>query len=243
MFGIHLIFIIHSKLFFICFRKHCASVAKFHKQILKKFNKSTYFYYIIVSKLIISVQKSIYKTFFFRLISLKLVDNGSYMFNLARLLTSAATNKCWRQLQIQHLFPVRSKCRDVDVPQPGLGKQYRRIVHYKDEYTVEPLETTHLAGRDPVSGRVVAKGIGGGIKHKFRWIKWIRDGPTDGTAQEERVIEILDDPCRTAKIALVAVGDEIKYILATENMKCGDILKTSRFIPRIPGKLVKYNFS
>lgn len=35
-------------------------------------------------------------------------------------------------------------------------------------------------------------------------------------------------------MALVAVGDELKYILATENMKPGDLLKTSRFIPRIP---------
>ena len=33
---------------------------------------------------------------------------------------------------------------------------------------------------------------------------------------------------------MVAVGDELKYILATENMKIGDLLKTSRFIPRIP---------
>lgn len=35
-------------------------------------------------------------------------------------------------------------------------------------------------------------------------------------------------------MALVAVGDELKYILATENMKAGDLLKTSRLIPRIP---------
>lgn len=33
---------------------------------------------------------------------------------------------------------------------------------------------------------------------------------------------------------MVAVGDKLKYILATENMKAGDLIKTSRFIPRIP---------
>ena len=47
-------------------------------------------------------------------------------------------------------------------------RQYRRIVHYPEDgkYTVKPLDNTHLAGRDPVTGRVVAKGIGGGIKFK-----------------------------------------------------------------------------
>lgn len=38
-------------------------------------------------------------------------------------------------------------------------------------------------------GRVVAKGIGGGIKHKYHWINWIRDGPTEGPPQEEKVIQ------------------------------------------------------
>lgn len=47
-------------------------------------------------------------------------------------------------------------------------------------------------------------------------------------------MDIIFDGCRTAKVALVAVGDDVKYILATENMKAGDIIKTSRFIPRIP---------
>uniref|UniRef100_A0A1B0G4N6 39S ribosomal protein L2, mitochondrial n=1 Tax=Glossina morsitans morsitans TaxID=37546 RepID=A0A1B0G4N6_GLOMM len=129
---------------------------------------------------------------------------------------------------------VRSKTKEVEKPKPGLGIQYRRIVHFKDKYTIEPLKITHLAGRDPVTGRVVAKGIGGGIKQKYHWIKWERDGPTEGAPQEERVIQIMDDGCRTAKIALVGVGDELKYILATENMKAGDLIRTSKFIPRIP---------
>ncbi|VVC96981.1 unnamed protein product [Leptidea sinapis] len=40
--------------------------------------------------------------------------------------------------------------------------------------------------------------------------------------------------CRTAHVALVAVGDKLKYILATQNMKAGDIIRTSRHLPRIP---------
>ncbi|XP_059061392.1 large ribosomal subunit protein uL2m [Achroia grisella] len=123
---------------------------------------------------------------------------------------------------------------NVEKPKPGFGKSYRRIVHFTDEYTVKPLEVTNLAGRDPVTGRVVAKGIGGGIKHKYHWIDWLRDGPTEGPPQEEKVIQVMEDGCRTAHIALVAVGEKLKYILATENMKVGQILKTSRELPRIP---------
>ncbi|XP_022824937.1 39S ribosomal protein L2, mitochondrial [Spodoptera litura] len=123
---------------------------------------------------------------------------------------------------------------DIDKPKPGLGKSYRRIVHFPEQYTVKPLEVTNLAGRDPVSGRVIAKGIGGGIKHKYHWIDWLRDGPKEGPPQEEKVIQVMEDGCRTAYIALVAVGDKLKYILATENMKAGDIIKSSRELPRNP---------
>lgn len=121
-----------------------------------------------------------------------------------------------------------------ELPKPGNGKAFRRIVHYPEKYTVQPLNVTNLAGRDPVTGRVIAKGIGGGIKHKFHWVHFRRVGPKEGEPIEERVIEIMDDGCRTAKIALVARGDELKYYLATENMKAGDILRTSGHIPRIP---------
>nr|CAD7396141.1 unnamed protein product [Timema poppensis] len=129
---------------------------------------------------------------------------------------------------------VRFKCRDVNLPKPGGGRSFRRIVHFPEEYTVKPLSVTNLAGRDPVSGRVVAKGIGGGIKHKYHWIDWIRDGPKEGPPILEEVIQVMSDGCRTADVALVAVGKKLKYILATENMKPGDVLKTSRYIPRIP---------
>ncbi|KAJ0175076.1 hypothetical protein K1T71_009217 [Dendrolimus kikuchii] len=123
---------------------------------------------------------------------------------------------------------------NIQKPKPGFGISYRRIVHFPEEYTVKPLEVTNLAGRDPVSGRVVAKGIGGGIKHKYHWIEWLRDGPSEGPPQQEKVIQVMEDGCRTAHIALVAVGEQLKYILATENMKAGDIIKTSRELPRNP---------
>lgn len=139
--------------------------------------------------------------------------------------------------RIPHIFG-----KLVTKPQPGAGnKSYRRIVHFPEKYTVKPLEVTNLGGRDPVTGRVVAKGIGGGIKHKYHWIDWRRVGPKEGPPQVERVIKIMEDGCRTANIALVAVGDRLKYILATVNMKAGDVIKTSCHIPRIPGIVYIYH--
>ncbi|XP_076678683.1 mitochondrial ribosomal protein L2 [Andrena cerasifolii] len=125
----------------------------------------------------------------------------------------------------------------LKLPKPGVnGKSFRRIVHFKDEYTVQPLEVTNLGGRDPVSGRVIAKGIGGGIKHKYHWIHWVRDGPTDlkEKPREDKVLHILKDGCRTSFVALIGGGKELKYILATEKMKVGDIIKTHKGIPRNP---------
>ncbi|XP_068143469.1 large ribosomal subunit protein uL2m-like [Drosophila tropicalis] len=156
------------------------------------------------------------------------------MQNLTRLFNCSLTLQSQRIVAPVALQQLRTKTKVVEKPTPGAGQQFRRIVHFPEEYTVVSLKITHLACRDPISGRVVAKGFGGGIKQQYRWIKWVRDGPTEGSAQEERVVEVLNDGCRTAKVALVAVGDELKYILATENMKAGDILKTSRVIPRIP---------
>lgn len=155
----------------------------------------------------------------------------------------ASLAKIFQNLKISSLLktnvkiiPERTIYTFVKKPKPGKGQAFRRIVHYPKEYTVEPLPVTNLAGRDPVTGRLVAKGIGGGIKHKFHWVQFVRDGPKEGPPQLERVIDVLFDGCRTAKVALVAVGDTLKYIIASENMKPGNILKTSRFIPRIPGE-------
>jgi hypothetical protein len=41
-----------------------------------------------------------------------------------------------------------------DLPEPGNGRPFRRIVHYPENYTVEPLNVTNLAGRDPVTGKL-----------------------------------------------------------------------------------------
>lgn len=133
--------------------------------------------------------------------------------------------------------PRRNQWNLVKTPKPGIkGKSYRRIVHFKNEYTIEPLKVTNLGGRDPVTGRLVAKGIGGGIKHKYHWIRWMRDGPTDITEppKEDKVLAIIKDGCRTSNVALIGSGNHMQYILATKNMKIGDIIRTHKGVPPNP---------
>lgn len=90
-----------------------------------------------------------------------------------------------------------------------------------------------------ITGRVVVSTLGGGIKHKYHWIDWHRKGPEkEGEFYTERVLELIDDGCRTAKVALVGGGNQLRYILATSNMKVGDLIKTSQYIPRAPGKFL-----
>ncbi|XP_059473007.1 large ribosomal subunit protein uL2m [Neocloeon triangulifer] len=137
-----------------------------------------------------------------------------------------------RPLQV---MPSRASAyKHVEKPAPGTGKAFRRIVHYPEEYTVKPLNVTNLGGRDPVSGRMVAKGIGGGIKHKYHWVDWKRLAPKDGSPLVEKVFEVIEDGCRTGHVALVGQGDELRYIMATENMKPGNLITTYSEIPRIP---------
>lgn len=145
--------------------------------------------------------------------------------NLIRTAQFSTTSVCYR---------LKKRVFFVEKPKPGKGDQFRRIVHFPENYTVEPLKTTHLAGRDPKTGRVVAKGIGGGVKHKYHWIQWMRDGPEEGPPKEEKVVEILKCGCRSADVALVACGDELKYYLATVNMKPGDIIRTSKALTKVP---------
>lgn len=49
-----------------------------------------------------------------------------------------------------------------------------------------------------------------------------------------KVIEVRRDPNRTSHIALVAGKEGKRWILATENMRAGQIISTSCHIPRNP---------
>jgi len=87
------------------------------------------------------------------------------------------------------------------------------------------------------------KRVGGGLPVYWHFMDFKRVGPTSGPPLVEKVIEIIQSRDRTGYIALVAHGDTKRYILATENMKVGDLIRTSCEIPRIPVKPNEGNFA
>ena len=70
----------------------------------------------------------------------------------------------------------------------------------------------------------------------------MRRGPTSGPPLVERVIRILNSDCHTSKVALIGHGNTLRYILATENLKVGDLVKTSGEIPKNPGRFQRLVF-
>lgn len=125
----------------------------------------------------------------------------------------------------------------------GPWKNYRRIIHYPEKYTVKKLDITKLGGRDPVTGRKVINGVGGGAKQKARWIVSHRvplDYPKD-KKYVEKIINICYDPLGPAKIAITASGNDLRWIYATTTMKIGDVIESSKEIPTIPIKPIPGN--
>ncbi|XP_064412715.1 39S ribosomal protein L2, mitochondrial isoform X2 [Latimeria chalumnae] len=107
----------------------------------------------------------------------------------------------------------------------------------RKKYTIRPIGMKKTGGRDH-TGKIRVHGIGGGHKQRYRIIDFQRlhyePGKQDNPF-EERVIEVRYDPCRSADIALVAGGIRKRWIIATENMEAGDIIKTSGYIGRMAG--------
>ncbi|XP_061481466.1 large ribosomal subunit protein uL2m [Rhineura floridana] len=103
------------------------------------------------------------------------------------------------------------------------------------KYTTRPIGMKKTGGRDH-TGRIRVHGIGGGHKQRYRMIDFRRLNYQAGAETgpfEEKVIQVRYDPCRSADIALVAGQKRKRWIIATENMKTGDILKTSGHIGRM----------
>ncbi|XP_072105198.1 large ribosomal subunit protein uL2m [Mobula birostris] len=111
----------------------------------------------------------------------------------------------------------------------------RRDWKQRSKYTVRPIGMKKTGGRDH-TGKVRVHGIGGGHKQRYRMIDFqrLRYQPgAEGQSFEEKVLEVRYDPCRSADIALLAGGTRKRWIIATENMQPGDLLKTSGHIGRM----------
>ncbi|KAJ3610546.1 hypothetical protein NHX12_022638 [Muraenolepis orangiensis] len=113
--------------------------------------------------------------------------------------------------------------------------QNRRFWKQREKYTIKPIGMKKTGGRDH-TGKVRTHGIGGGHKQRYRWVDFQRlrfEAGKEGQVFEEKVVEVRYDPCRSADIALVAGGNRKRWLIATENMQVGDIIKTSGVIGRM----------
>jgi len=116
---------------------------------------------------------------------------------------------------------------------------YRHKIHYPEDgvYTIKKLAVTKMGGRSPVTGRKVIEAVGGGSKQRARWIDWLRlpaDWPRDGAVLEERVLQISYDPMRDAQICMTAYADKLRWQVATDRLREGDIIRTHTEIPPNP---------
>ncbi|KAM3863371.1 large ribosomal subunit protein uL2m isoform 5-T5 [Diretmus argenteus] len=113
--------------------------------------------------------------------------------------------------------------------------QNRTLWKQMEKYTIKPMGMKKTGGRDH-TGKIRTHGIGGGHKQRYRWIDFQRlryEPGKDGRAFDEKVVEVRYDPCRSADIALVAGGNRKRWLIATENMQVGDLIKTSGVIGRM----------
>ncbi|KAF4106197.1 39S ribosomal protein L2, mitochondrial [Onychostoma macrolepis] len=114
-------------------------------------------------------------------------------------------------------------------------RQNRSLWKQRDKYTVRPIGVKKTGGRD-YTGKIITQRIGGGHKQRYRMIDFQRLRYEAGKEEqpiEEKVIEVRYDPCRSADIALVAGGSRKRWIIATENMEAGDLIRTSGAIGRM----------
>ncbi|GFO23216.1 50S ribosomal protein l2 [Plakobranchus ocellatus] len=101
------------------------------------------------------------------------------------------------------------------------------------KYTLTPLKVAKTGGRGP-DGRIWVHKIGGGDKVVYRMRDMKREGPKDSEPLAERVNAVMKDETRSAHLAVIAGGNKKRYIVASENMKPGDIIKTSGKISAMP---------
>ncbi|XP_063047804.1 39S ribosomal protein L2, mitochondrial [Engraulis encrasicolus] len=114
-------------------------------------------------------------------------------------------------------------------------EQNRTLWKQREKYTIRPIGMKKTGGRD-WTGKIRTHGIGGGHKQRHRIIDFQRlryEAGKDEKPFEERVLEVRYDPCRSADIALVAGGNRKRWIIATENMEAGDLVKSSGVIGRM----------
>lgn len=141
-------------------------------------------------------------------------------------LTSELSRKNESRTRPPNLFPSSNNKRWVEI------KPMRELY----EYTTDPLPFPSTGGRGP-NGKIWNHKRGGGLKKVFYMIDDNRANPELMKGKDtliEKVYEIKSDQNRSGHIALVVGNEHKRYIMATENMKVGDLIASTTELTKNP---------
>ncbi|XP_039254293.1 large ribosomal subunit protein uL2m-like [Styela clava] len=113
------------------------------------------------------------------------------------------------------------------------GHRLVKLWEQKGKYTAEPIKVWRTGGRlpmgpDKLPGTKWTAKIGGGLPRQFFWVQHKRLTKSDVENELlyfERVMLIKEDDNRSGYIALVGGPMIRRWILATDEMKVGDVVK------------------
>ncbi|MBN3310120.1 RM02 protein, partial [Amia calva] len=106
----------------------------------------------------------------------------------------------------------------------------------RTKYTIRPIGMRKTGGRDH-TGKIKTCGIGGGHKQRYRIIVCFSSTQFKlsqcSVVINDQFCDLRSSSLRSADIALIAGGSRKRWIIATENMQAGDLIKTSATIGRM----------
>lgn len=154
---------------------------------------------------------------------------------LPSLLTSILSNNHLPSVAFLHTsttcnMPKPFDWKAVEVPPIRFQAQFPA----DGKYTSVPLHVKRTGGRNPATGRQVWRRIGGGAYRKHYWLEVHRTNFSDAETVDEKVVEIRKDRNRSGFIAMLAHKTEKRWVMATENLKVGSIVRGSRRLESIP---------
>lgn len=186
----------------------------------------------MASKAAVTAAKEIYSGY--KTATLGLIGNKLFASTPSLVNYQPVRNRNWTNVRPimgwprRHLFEKGKK-----YPEPH-KYNWRPYLPEDGSYTITPLPIFKMGGRDLETGRVVVRTLGGGNHKKFRWIDTVRKSNEDGTVREERVLQVRYSPLETPNVALVADAERMRWILASDGVKAGDIIRTYSELPRNP---------
>lgn len=140
------------------------------------------------------------------------------------------TLQCWKSF-------TNESIRTLTISGPHCGRYGHRLIKIweQKEYTTDPIRVWRTGGRLPTGpekhpGRKWTSKLGGGLDRDWYWVQHSRLSKDDVDKEKifcERVVKIQPDDNRSGYIALVAGPEMRRWVLATTEMKVGDLLKNS----------------